>query len=345
MQANSDKQGLRPWYRGGFAPQVPAGRGATRYSAQMSPPRAAHPAFRLVTQVALPRASVAALDASGFGPFEIHLCSDRPAVLAQLAQSGGDALILRDDAADASALAAETASGIALLVVAAGLRAPAILDWLERGAQDVLHPDELAAGTLPQRLRAAIERKRLERDARTAYATDLDTGLPHQQQLIEHMSQLLALREREPAPMAVLALRIEGLATTEARLGREVANVLRRKVGVRLRAGVRASDVVASLGDDGFAVLLGSILAPDDAQRVGAKLLTALLEPLNVAGHDLGVAVALGIGQYPQDGAQPELLLRRAVGLAAAAQANGRTGFSNFAESGGVAPDAANDDA
>ena len=52
------------------------------------------------------------------------------------------------------------------------------------------------------------------------------------------------------------------------RLGREAANVLRRKLGVRLRAGVRASDVVASLGDDGFAVLLGSILSPADAHRV-----------------------------------------------------------------------------
>ena len=149
----------------------------------MSPP-ATQAAFRIVTQIALPAASVAALDASGFGPFEVHVCMDRPAVLAQLAQGGGDALILRDDSADALALGAETAPGIALLVVAAGLRAPAVLDWLARGAQDVLHPDELSAGTLPQRLRAAIERKRLERDARTAYATDLDTGLPHQQQLI-----------------------------------------------------------------------------------------------------------------------------------------------------------------
>lgn len=299
--------------------------------------------LRIVTQVALPAGSVAALDTSGFGPFEIHVCTDRATLLAQLASGGGDALILRD-AADTPALAAETAAGIALLVVAAGLRAPEIVAWLERGAQDVLHPDELAAGTLPQRVRAAIERKRLERDARTAYATDLDTGLPHQQQLIEHMSQLLALREREPAPMAVLVWRVEGFATTEARLGREAANVLRRKVGVRLRAGVRASDVVASLGDDGFAVLLGSILTPADAERVGAKLTSALMQPLRVAGHDVGVATALGIGQYPQDGTQPDALLRRAIGLAAAAQAQGRPGFANFGEAGAAVPDAANDD-
>jgi diguanylate cyclase (GGDEF)-like protein len=194
------------------------------------------------------------------------------------------------------------------------------------------------------RLHGAIERKRHEREARTAYATDLETGLPHQQQFIEHVSQLLALREREPAPMAVLALRIEGLATTEARLGREAANVLRRRVGVRLRAGVRASDVVASLGDDGFAVLLGSMLSPSDAVRVGAKLTKALMEPFKVAGQQVAVASALGIAQYPQDGAQPDVLLRRAVGLAASTVVQGRAGFANFGEIGGAPAGAANDE-
>jgi diguanylate cyclase (GGDEF)-like protein len=297
-------------------------------------------ALQVISQPALP---AAALAASPFGPFEIHPCAGRDAVLARLSDGGCDALVL-DDGADAIDIAAEAGRDVAIVVVATELDAAGVIAWLERGAQDVLRAEEIAAPSLPQRLRAAIERKRLERDARTAYATDLDTGLPHQQQLIEHMSQLLALREREPAPMAVLALRIEGLATAEARLGREAANVLRRKVGVRLRAGVRASDVVASLGDDSFAVLLGSILTPADAERVGAKLLKSLMQPLRVAGVDLTVATALGIGQYPQDGAQPEALLRRAVGLAAAAQAQGRAGFSTFGEAGGLPAGAANDE-
>ena len=156
------------------------------------------------------------------------------------------------------------------------------------------------------------------------------------------MSQLIALREREPAPMALLALRIEGFATTEARLGREASSVLRRKVAVRLRAGVRASDVVASIDEEFFAVLLGSILTPADATRVGAKLMKSLMEPFRVAGHDVAVATAFGVGQYPQDGAQPDALLRYAVDLAANEPALGRGGFSNFGKAG--VPGAANDD-
>ena len=297
--------------------------------------------LHIATLMALPAAAIAALEASSFGPFEWHACESAAQVHALIAEGRCDALIANDASAESQSLLLDIAHDTALLIVSA--MADAALHWLRGGAQDVLLPAELDTASLPLRLRAAIERRRIEREARTAYATDLETGLPHQQQFIEHVSHLLALREREPAPMAVLALRIEGLATIEARLGRDAAQALRRKVGVRLRAGVRASDVVASLGDDSFAVLLGSILAPADASRVGAKLLAALAAPFNVAGQAATVAAALGIGQYPQDGAQPEALLRRAIGIAAAEQAQGRAGFSNFGEAGGAGA-AANDD-
>jgi len=311
-------------------------------SSSETPPADAR--LHLATLIALSADSADGLATSPFGPFTLHGCASLAEVRELIAAGECDALIIAADAAaEAQALAREIAHDVALLVIAPRLDAAQARQWQQHGAQDVLLRAELASPTLALRLRGAIARKRDERDARKAYATDLETGLPHQQQFIEHVSQLLALREREPAPMAVLALRIEGYATTEARLGRDASNALRRKVGVRVRAGVRASDVVASLGDDGFAVLLGSILSPDDASRVGAKVIKALLEPFKVAGEHVSVAVALGVAQYPQDAAQPDGLLRRAVGLAAASPAHGRAGFANFSE-GGRAPGAANDE-
>ena len=295
--------------------------------------------------VNLSDASVLSLESSKFGPFAVKVCTDPAQARAHLATHACDALLLDASVAATAAELAEVGRiGPATLVVGSGLDTEAVLAWLQRGAQDVLGFDELESASLPQRIRAAIERKRVEQDARKSYATDLATGLPHQQQLIEHMSHLLALREREPSPMAVLVLRIEGLSATQARLGVEASHVLRRKIAVRLRAGVRASDVVAALGDASFAVLLGSILTPADAERVGAKLLKALLDPFSVAGETLVVSVALGIGQYPQDGAQPDALLRRALGLAASASAQGRAGLASASDTSGRVAKAANDD-
>ena len=226
----------------------------------------------------------------------------------------------------------------ALVVLASPPDAGASIALVQRGAQDVIAD----APSLPRAVRLALERKAAESLARKAYATDLMTGLPNQMQLLEHVNQLLALREREPAPMALLAVRIEGLSTTEARLGRESANVLRRKVAVRLRAGVRASDVVASLGGDAFALLLTAFHDPQDAQRVADKLAASLRRPFSLSGSDVAVAAAIGVARSPEDGRDAAGLLRRAQGLAVSMPAAGRVGFANRLERGTAA--AANDE-
>ncbi len=214
---------------------------------------------------------------------------------------------------------------------------------LERGVQNMVMQTDAPAEALQRRIDIAVRRKALDRAARKSYATDLATGLPNHTQLLEHMTHLLALREREPAPMAVIALRIEGLATVQAALGIESSNVLRRKVAVRLRASLRASDVVASIGNDAFLVLLAWIDAATDGERVTAKLVQSLRQPFNVAGSDVAVAVSAGLALYPEHGKTADALLRRSVGQAASLATVGRSGFANRIERGPST--AANDDA
>jgi diguanylate cyclase (GGDEF)-like protein len=76
---------------------------------------------------------------------------------------------------------------------------------------------------------------------------------------------------------------------------------------------VRSSDVVASLGGDVFAVLLPSTESATDAEYVVQKLLRSIREPFKVAGSDVPISAHVGVAQYPQDGRQPEPLLRHAA--------------------------------
>ena len=212
---------------------------------------------------------------------------------------------------------------------------------LGAGVEAVLLTAHRAA--LPRAVRHAVWRKRLERATRTAYATDLATGLPHQAQLLEHMNQLLALREREPAPMVLLVLRVEGYAGAAARLGGEAANVLRRKVAVRLRSGLRASDVVAAIGPDAFGVLLGRLESRGDGERVAAKLVRALQQPIMVAGQPCSVTTSVGLALYPDHGKDAHALLQRASAQAGSLATLGSEGFASRTERGGGG--AANDEA
>jgi diguanylate cyclase (GGDEF)-like protein len=212
---------------------------------------------------------------------------------------------------------------------------------LELGVQDIVVPADPPAEALRRRLEIALQRKALDRIARKAFATDLATGLPNHTQLLEHMTHLVALREREPAPMAVIALRVEGLTAVRESLGLESSNVLRRKVAVRLRASLRASDVVASIGNDAFVVLLAWIDAPTDGQRVAKKLVDALHQPFSVAGNDLGVTIHAGLALYPEHGKTADALLRRSVGQAASLVSMGSEGLGSLVERGSTP--AAND--
>jgi diguanylate cyclase (GGDEF)-like protein len=142
--------------------------------------------------------------------------------------------------------------------------------------------------------------------------------------------------------MALLVLRIDGLATVAQQLGVEAANVLRRKAAVRLRAALRASDVVASIGTETFAVLLAWVDEAGAGARVAAKLVRALQQPFTVAGSTATLALSVGVADYPEHGRDADTLLRRAVGQAAEVASVGRAGFANRVERGAVA--SANDE-
>jgi GGDEF domain-containing protein len=273
--------------------------------------------------------------------------ADRTATLAdaQAKLAGNeayDAIVLDAPSVVVSAAEVETiAARAALIAVVIEPDAEHALGWLRRGADDVLAPEELTGAAAWRRLRFAIERRRRLEGRQPAYATDPATGLPHRQQLVEHLSQLLALREREPAPMAVLALRVEAPPQGE---GADESELLRRKIAVRLRAAVRASDVVASVDDDSFVVLLGAVLSPADAARVADKLAAGLVAPFRIGAGEQSVGVAVGIAHYPQDGSQADRLLRRALALAAVAPPMAPGGSGAGRESSGPMRAAANDE-
>ena len=285
---------------------------------------------------------------SRFGRCVWRLCPTLELAQAALAESTPEAILITcTDEAQAKTLPYWAAWTQAVLAAAVVVRTPRpsrelMLNLLRAGVQDVLPSEQSDDESIGRSLCLAIERKRQEQELRRAWSIDLATGLPNRVQLMELLHQLCALREREPAPMALLVLRVEGLASTEARLGVAAAQALRRKLAVRLRTGLRASDVVSALAPDAFAVVLTWLEAPQDGERVAQKLSQLLREPFMVSAQTAVVTVSTGLANYPTDSRQPEDLLKLALSAAAARRGLGRQGFADRLERGS-AP-VANDD-
>jgi len=209
---------------------------------------------------------------------------------------------------------------------------------IQTGVQDVLALEDAQGARLKRAVYQAIDRKAQDLEVRRAWSIDLGTGLPNRALLVELLNQLCALREREPVPMALLVFRLDGLDAIQARLGAQAAQLLKRKAAVRLRAGLRSSDVVAVVGSDAFAAVLPSMERPQDGERVAAKLAQSMSEPYVVTGQQAVLGIGTGVSLYPDHGRQAEELLRLAYAGAVQSRNPRRGGLV-----GGM-DDAANDD-
>ncbi len=209
---------------------------------------------------------------------------------------------------------------------------------IQMGVQDVLALEDAQGPRLKRAVHQAIDRKAQDLEVRRAWSIDLGTGLPNRALLVELLNQLCALREREPAPMALLVFRLDGLDAIQARLGVQAADLFKRKAAVRLRAGLRSSDVVAVVGSDAFAAVLPSMERPQDGERVATKLAQSMSEPYVVTGQQAVLGIGTGVSLYPDHGRQAEELLRLAYAGAVQSRNPRRGGLV-----GGL-DDAANDD-
>jgi diguanylate cyclase (GGDEF)-like protein/PAS domain S-box-containing protein len=154
------------------------------------------------------------------------------------------------------------------------------------------------------------------------------TDLPGRILLEDRIDQALLAAHRSNEPLAVLVLDLDNFGALNAEFGHDWGDALLREVGERLRRTVRASDTVAHLQDDTFAVL--SPQADElGATLVARKLLVALERPFEVAGAKRSIAAHLGIALYPQHGAKPKTLLAHGLAALDTAQRAG-TGYAIY---------------
>jgi diguanylate cyclase (GGDEF)-like protein/PAS domain S-box-containing protein len=171
------------------------------------------------------------------------------------------------------------------------------------------------------------ERKRSEEQIQFQAYHDALTGLPNRLLLNDRLSQALAYAQRRQGMLALLFLDLDHFKLINDSLGHAVGDRLLRQVGERLRAAVRIEDTVARVGGDEFLLLLPHLVKSEDAARTAQKLLDTLAAPFAVDGHDLFVTASVGVALFPDDGADPDTLLRNADAAMYWAKESGRNHY------------------
>lgn len=156
------------------------------------------------------------------------------------------------------------------------------------------------------------EMKQVEQELRHRATHDALTGLPNRAMLMEQLRQAIATAGQQQDHLGVLFLDLDGFKQLNDTRGHEAASQLLRDLAQRLKARVRAQDMVARYGGDEFVLLVPDLAAPGDIARVLQQVSEVLWEPFFVGGEPLLLTASTGLALYPFDGMDADTLLRHA---------------------------------
>ena len=159
---------------------------------------------------------------------------------------------------------------------------------------------------------------------------DALTGLPNRTLFQQRLKETLGRARRHEQVVAVLYIDLDHFKNINDSLGHHVGDRLLQAVASRLTNNVREVDTVGRFGGDEFAVLLDVIDDNRDAATVARKLIEALARPFQIAEHQFYISASMGIGCYPQDGADVEELFKNADTAMYRAKAEGRNNYQYF---------------
>ena len=164
------------------------------------------------------------------------------------------------------------------------------------------------------RNRAAAQRQWLDHRRKISRLERRDalTGLPNRLHLQRLLPRLLSRAARDGSRLALLYLDLDHFKNVNDSLGHGIGDKLLAAVAERLRISVAAHDIVVRTGGDEFVVV--ATMLPDAAvvNSIAERIRDALAVPLVIDAVTLSVAPSIGISVYPEDGCDPEQLLKHA---------------------------------
>ncbi|WP_025037417.1 bifunctional diguanylate cyclase/phosphodiesterase [Bradyrhizobium sp. DOA9] len=174
----------------------------------------------------------------------------------------------------------------------------------------------------------------LEAQAKISHMARHDalTSLPNRVLFHEQLEQGLR-HTKSGDQLAVLCLDLDHFKDINDSLGHPIGDALLKEVGRRLKATVGEQDTVARLGGDEFAVVQIGRSEEIAARSLAGRLVEVISAPYQIDDHQIVIGVSIGISLSPQDGSNPDELLKNADLALYRAKADGR-GTYRFFETG-----------
>lgn len=146
-----------------------------------------------------------------------------------------------------------------------------------------------------------LGRARIQGQLVALAATDALTGLPNRGQFHHMLKRSIRSAQRRGTPFALIVLDLDHFKQVNDTLGHDAGDHVLHQLANCLVDGVRATDFVARLGGEEFAVILDDV-TPADAHRLANHLHQQINAcPFVYEEQSLSITATLGVALYPDE--------------------------------------------
>lgn len=176
------------------------------------------------------------------------------------------------------------------------------------------------------------------------------TSLPNRRSFNEQLNRILKRSQRRESHAALLFIDLDHFKRINDSIGHGRGDRLLVEIAKRLSMELREDDAInyfsdknaeeegdpsteiARLGGDEFTVVLSDIPDTSHVETVARRILSSLSAPIALQSHNPVVTPSIGIALYPQDGTDPDSLVRNADTAMYVAKAEGRACYRFYNE-------------
>ena len=211
--------------------------------------------------------------------------------------------------------------GLPIVFLTAHTEATIVNQVFAVGADDFVSKP-IVGPELVTRIINRLERIKL---IRSLAQTDPLTGVSNRQKSTQDLDEFFSLALQHNQPLCLATLDLDHFKQVNARYGHATGDAVLRQVGQLLRRAFRGEDLVARWGGEEFVVGMYSMTKSEGVQRL-TKVLETLRQQQFIApdGTKFQVTFSAGVAQYPEDGADLQLLYQSADAALYQAKVAGR---------------------
>ncbi len=167
---------------------------------------------------------------------------------------------------------------------------------------------------------------------RLAYYDSL-TGLPNRTLFVQKLSEQTRKEGAGSDRFAVVTVDLDHFKDINDSMGHNVGDAILRAVGRRLRSALPETAIVARTGEDEYAVMTRLSAKAQTAKEIGERVSAVIRsEPFKVFNENFQIRASIGASTYPDDGVDPDQVLKNADIALNRAKEEGRDTVKEYSE-------------